>query len=980
MEAAIRWARGPTPDTDHFLLVDVAGNCITLNEAQKNGSHTVQSKVVARYDKVPNFTAFDWSKADSSLVALGLSSGDASLVRISSGMRDIEPLRVFPIKTQRKCNSITFNLEGLVATGLDRVRNDHCLTVYDVNEGKEPRSRLCTGEAVSSVRFFPNQPQELVAAVARTTIRLYDLRDPSHGTTSSGSTAFTKQVHNISIDPLDDNYFASGGATGDPSISIWDRRWLNRPNASPDGAGSPAIMELRPAVDNTHTTTIWSVRFSGRKRGRFGLLSSTGDVKLYDLATHSVQPKIEQPPLNYYGGNAWLAPDYVAKTHNLEYSHLDRQRGHDEKSRCIAFDWVGSGSSEGQSMLALRPSREVEILHAPSAGRAVITNRNDLAVVDEDEYMRYVEPQSSSDRLGAELSGLRTGDTLAGNGTVIEPSPINDDQQPEPRPLNARSLGALKHGSISRYRTEKWLQTEADQPVAAPIGSSDIGASLGLLDVHRRRCQQGYRLDCNRNREIVRDDPLLARLWAIITRLDNLARNGGMVTQAFDLSYLGVHAVWHAMKGEGRNRLIGVRKLSTASFGQAVTDIVQAHGLPKFDNMPKETYGKRLLGLEICGWCFSREGVEAKCSDLLNQRQYYRAIAIATFQGHIDLALLMLRNISRRRLLPDTGIGALLASEALNDEQREMSKWMEEDATDPYLQALLRYVRERDWHQIVDNKSLNLSDRLSVALRYLSDVDVGKFIDDTTQRCVNDGDVTGVLLTGLSSTSMELFQTYLTRTNDIQTVVLATAYTNPLYVDDVRWNMWKETYFWYMQTWRAFIERTKFNVEHSRRSVSRQGDRVTQPPPRQITLRCVHCNESLAHQQDTNAKLKSSMSFDSLPGTPKTPLSSTARKVAEASGTVCSRCGRHLPRCSICMQWLGTPDMSKVKAAGTGEKDDQKDKEQKQVIRERELLSRFVTFCASCGHGFHATHARQWFAKHGMCPVPDCRCLCGLDG
>lgn len=182
MEAAIRWAPGPSSDVQRYLLVDVAGNSITLNELRTDAEEAVQTERIARYDKVPNFTAFDWSKTDRSLVALGLSSGDASLLHVDTERGTIAPLRVFPIRTQRKANSISFNNQRLLAVGLDRVRNDHCLTVYDVDGGKEPVSRLCTGEGCSSVRFFPSQPQEVVAAVARSSLRLYDLR----GTASFG--------------------------------------------------------------------------------------------------------------------------------------------------------------------------------------------------------------------------------------------------------------------------------------------------------------------------------------------------------------------------------------------------------------------------------------------------------------------------------------------------------------------------------------------------------------------------------------------------------------------------------------------------------------------------------------------------------------------------------------------------------------------------------------------------------------------------
>ena len=375
--------------------------------------------------------------------------------------------------------------------------------------------------------------------------------------------------------------------------------------------------------------------------------------------------------------------------------------------------------------------------------------------------------------------------------------------------------------------------------------------------------------------------------------------------------------------------------------------------------------------------------------DLLEQEQHYRAVAVAVFQGHADLSLNILRNLARQKIIQSNGVGALLASATLNDEQREICRWMEEDAVDVYLKALLRYLATKDWRSVVEDDALNLSDRLSVAFRYTSDTAITSFIDEMTASCITNGDVSGVLLTGLTELSMPLFQAYITRTNDLQTAVLATAFTNPLYVDDVRWAMWKDTYLWQMQAWRAFIERTKFTTQHARRSVTRNGDRLVKPAPRQITLRCVHCNGSLAQQQqqqqnESTSKDKRPSSFDSPSsgGGTKGNITAQAQRISEASGTVCPKCGRHLPRCSICMQWLGVADAVTTlpKRAKEPEREIDGGKESGAAKRETELLSRFVTFCIACGHGFHAHHAKHWFAKHGMCPVPDCRCLCGLRG
>ncbi|KAF2226002.1 WD40-repeat-containing domain protein [Elsinoe ampelina] len=922
MEAAIRWAPSPSHDAHRYLIVDVAGNSITLNESRSDSTGELQSERIARYDKVPNFTAFDWSKANNSLLALGLSSGESSLVKIDTEQRSIQPVLTFPRGTQRKCNSISFNPDKLLAVGLDRVRNDHCLNIYDVGGGKEPYSKLCIGEAVSSVRFFPSRPQEIVAAVARQTLRLYDLRDPSFGTGSTGSSVYTRQVNNIAIDPLDDNYFASGGSTGDPTVSIWDRRWLAKSNmAIGDGAGSPSVLDLRPAIDNSQTSTIWSIRFSGLRRGRFAVMGSSGAIRLYDLSTHSMTVRPRVPPsANYYGGNAWNGPQYVSHTHDIQYPFYDKVHGHDESTRFIAFDWITHGPAEGQSLMALRLTREVNTLKAPNPQFVKITARDEMA--------------------------------LAQNG--------------------------LK-------RTQSWIQGGPPHMISPLLKTHEFPDALALINIHKRRCMEGYRLDCARNRQIVKDDPDLERMWGVINRLESLSAKGGMTSETMDLSFYGVQGVWIGDLGESKNRLLPGKTFSTAAFNAGLEYIGSLHGLTLLDNLDKKTYWKRMLCLELCGWCFSAQAVESKCGTLLEQRSFYRAVALAVYQGHPDLALNMLRNLTRRNLISDTGVGALLAAKELNDQQREMCSWMEEDATDPYLKSILRYIGSNDWKSVTEMSTLILSDRVSVALRYLDNESLSEFISSTSQTCINQGLLPGVLLTGLTETAIPLFQAYLARSSDIQTCVLATAFTNPLYVSDIRWSLWKETYFDLLQSWRLFIERTKFSVEHARLAVKKDGTKLIPAQPRQISLRCVHCNGSLARSTTTDSHPKAKMSFDSPVSGIKSNTGVTAQKVANASGTTCPRCGRHLPRCAVCMQWLGTPEMTSARGqkgrGGSLRSDSLSDSKEGKKGEGKNMdaaLGRFVTFCASCNHGLHANHAKQWFAKHGMCPVPDCGCLCGV--
>ncbi|KAK5245492.1 hypothetical protein LTR16_007295, partial [Cryomyces antarcticus] len=122
MEAAIRWSPHSKEDQQRFLIVDVDGNRLRLCQISSIDENKITFEQIAQREKLPNFTAFDWSKTTESLVAIGSTSGEAALVRIDANEESpsLGLLRSFPMKHQRKCNSITFSIDNLLATGLDR--------------------------------------------------------------------------------------------------------------------------------------------------------------------------------------------------------------------------------------------------------------------------------------------------------------------------------------------------------------------------------------------------------------------------------------------------------------------------------------------------------------------------------------------------------------------------------------------------------------------------------------------------------------------------------------------------------------------------------------------------------------------------------------------------------------------------------------------------------------------------------------------
>ncbi len=186
MDKAIRWSPSSTKAEQRFLSVDVSGKAFRLCKVTSfdRSSQTLDHEVLSTHSKVPVFRAFDWSPVDESLVAVGQSSGDATILRMREG-DDSQESFSFPVRHQRYCNAISFSTHGLLAAGLDRVRNDFCLNVWDVNQrlttraakgNVEPLRKLASSEPITSVKFFRDQPDTLVTGVKGQFVRIYDLR------------------------------------------------------------------------------------------------------------------------------------------------------------------------------------------------------------------------------------------------------------------------------------------------------------------------------------------------------------------------------------------------------------------------------------------------------------------------------------------------------------------------------------------------------------------------------------------------------------------------------------------------------------------------------------------------------------------------------------------------------------------------------------------------------------------------------------
>ena len=184
----VRWSQNPT--RDEFITINLNYRIVQLYEANGHaqpGRFDYQKS--SKYNDFPPLSTYDWSPTIPGLVAMGTSQGEVNLLRVDDNSNSFITL---PLKSPRPCQSVAFNTTGLLAVGLDRVRNDFCLQIWDINQrlsGWNPQKlgwdlpnmtmepkKLEASVSVTSVRFFEDQPQTLVVGIKNQNVRIHDLR------------------------------------------------------------------------------------------------------------------------------------------------------------------------------------------------------------------------------------------------------------------------------------------------------------------------------------------------------------------------------------------------------------------------------------------------------------------------------------------------------------------------------------------------------------------------------------------------------------------------------------------------------------------------------------------------------------------------------------------------------------------------------------------------------------------------------------
>ena len=338
-----------------------------------------------------------------------------------------------------------------------------------------------------------------------------------------------------------------------------------------------------------------------------------------------------------------------------------------------------------------------------------------------------------------------------------------------------------------------------------------------------------------------------------------------------------------------------------------------------------------------------------------------KAAALALMVGHHKLASTALKTgkLESHHQILALAVAAHVKGDT-DESWNDVIQTVLQEVTDPYARAILVLVKRGDWHDVLKEVSLPLRVRLGIALLHLSDMELTKYIRIATEDAITNGDIEGIILTGLTEQAVPLFANYIQNFSDLQTAVLATSHTSPRFFQNTLVDTWKDIYRSWLNTWRLYAQRARFDVGVTQLSTPEGGQSLTKTVERQWRLICTHCEASLDRNTPAMATAGDEGSTTSSFGSHKGSIFGDSK-----FGTVCPKCGRHMPRCGICSSFLGQPDHEKkygaIEAAA-------KTREQN--------FGNMTAFCPQCLHMTHVAHAEIWFSKYKTCPEPDCDCHC----
>ncbi|KAI5959965.1 hypothetical protein CANMA_004065 [Candida margitis] len=965
-----------------FIAIPPTGDEVVLYQTSHEDPNIESNTIVPLKSRggFDNIQCSSYLSTRQGVIGVGSINGEISIFDINSSSSSA--LHLQP-KQHRPCNSVSFSHSNLLAAGFDKGRQDNSLQIWDIQEypnskstlddatSKRPVSSYIPNEAVLSTVFLPDRESNVICGSYKF------LREVDTRADSPIYQIATKCTLGLMVDPFQPHLFQSYSEDG--SLSIWDRRKLTSNNRKPK-ASSGNILTENPLLQFNKLLSGSSfrknlrpcVRYSAVRRGEFASIYNGDLIRRWH--TGVVPPKKVIPNRSFESATLQSLVQQSSVLYKPTEESLFVSMVLDVKTdyeKVVSFDYSPDILSHtSTNFVCMRQSGSVFRMPVVESIEALDFNPcNEFSIAGpEGTTTNFLTPDVSQDTaIGNQRR--RKSSQIKLDDLSIDENFRGGEYEEDHNSLEGTSMTV--DDSTGDRATSNGKEFAYDEHESEPIFNTYLDSnSININDicvVIRRRASMGYGVLPDKNIEILEKlDPndnqlALRHVWKWLSLAKKSLDKGTMVSEGIDLGYQGVQGIWNGVDAlNDQNRVISARdKINEAWFTQAVKSIIASKGKKIIGiNIPEDSEKKaqRKLCLIVSGWYLTENEFEDKLQQLISLGMVSKAAGWAVFHGNVAKAIEILSNSKKERLrLMATAIAGYLAYKNTNTNSpwKDQCRKMASELDDPYLRAIFAFIADDDWWDVLDEHSLPLRERIGVAIRFLPDRDLSVYLNRIGDTVVQRGELEGLILTGIAPRGIDLLQSYVDRTSDVQTAALLSAFACPRYFADNRVRHWIDCYRTLLNSWRMYSVRAKLDVSRTKLSKAFDGEKKIKAVPKQVYLQCNRCNKNISKGYN-NKNSQNLMKQFSKPGGKKSDLLNA-----------CPHCGAPLPRCSICLLSLGSEIASDHNNATTSINEEIDNK-----------FKNWFSFCLSCNHCYHAHHAEEWFSTHSICPVPDCGCQC----
>ncbi|KAG8863265.1 hypothetical protein FRB96_008756 [Tulasnella sp. 330] len=270
--------------------------------------------------------------------------------------------------------------------------------------------------------------------------------------------------------------------------------------------------------------------------------------------------------------------------------------------------------------------------------------------------------------------------------------------------------------------------------------------------------------------------------------------------------------------------------------------------------------GRRKLALALCDWDLTKEDFVTALQRWEAEGQTSRAACWAVLMKEYDVATEYLMRSKDNLHQIVAGTVTALQAQRVQDSAKptlQQNPWIENcqrmihRISDPYIRIMLNNLIDEPWTEVLQDEAIPLNDRLGIIFRFLDDSAVTSALHRTFGDAKRSGNLEGLLFTGLTPAGIDLLQSYVDRTADVQTAAIMASYVSPARFKDVRVERWVEAYRDLIDGFNAFHFRCQFDIERGR--MLQHLIQVGEVPPfewveRQLLIRCNYCNKVINSQ------------------------------------------------------------------------------------------------------------------------------------